>query len=393
MITNGSEARPRARWARRPLLAAAVGAAAIVVAGCGSAGSSGSGAVDSAGLASANTEVTAAVKPNTGFTTPGAAFDATKLRGKKIWIITFLSVPFGAQNVEGFKEAAEAVGAKVTAFDGTAGVDAYQRGIRGAIAQKADAIVIGTLDPGLFRTDLRTAQSKGIKVVAVSSHAPGQLPPAGDPVFGYVDPCYECAGRQMADSVIADSGGKGAAVVLWSSDVRIPGKSQLGAIESEFKRNCPGCSLDVKDVPATQWATRLQPVTQSALASKPNVKYLLPLYDGMVSFMVPAIRAAAPTRGVKISSFNATPAVMQQIGSGKSVLSNVGIGSIRYGWGWADQTFRALAGASPVADEKLPVRLFDASNIGSLDLKASTDTWYGNVDYRSGYKRLWGLGA
>jgi ribose transport system substrate-binding protein len=212
-------------------------------------------------------------------------------------------------------------------------------------------------------------------------------------VFGYVDPCYECAGRQMADSVIADSGGKGEAVVLWSSDVRIPGKTQLGAIQSEFKRSCPGCSLDVKDVPATQWATRLQPVTQSALAAKPNVKYLMPLYDGMVSFMVPAIRAAAPNRGVKISSFNATPAVMQQIGSGKSVLSNVGIGSIRYGWGWADQTFRALAGVPPVADEKLPVRLFDASNIGSLDLKASTDTWYGNVDYRAAYKQLWGLGT
>ena len=394
MTTIGPEARPTARRTRRAVLAAAaLGAAAIVAAGCGSEDSSSSSAVDSAGLARAESTVATAVKPNAGFANPGPAFDVTELRGKKITIITFLSVPFAQQNVQGFKEAAEAVGATVTTFDGTAGVDAYQRGIRGAIAQNADAIVIGTLDPALFRTDLRNAQSKGIKIVAVSSHAPGQLPPAGDAVFGYVDPCYECAGRQMADSVIADSGGKGEAVVIWSSDVRIPGRTQLDAIQSQFKRNCPGCTLHVQDVPAAQWATRLQPVTQSALTSKPNVKYLLPLYDGMVSFMVPAIRASAATRGVKISSFNATPAVMQQIGSGKAVLSNVGIGSVRYGWGWADQTFRALAGAKPVADAKLPVRLFDESNVGSLDLKASTDTWYGDVDYRSGYKQLWGLGA
>jgi ribose transport system substrate-binding protein len=392
MTTSVFGVRRLARSARGPALATAACVIATAAAGCGSSTSGGgSGAVNATGLASAKSSAAAAAKPNTGFTNPGAAFDASKLRGKKIWVITFLSVPFGQQNVQGLKEAAAAVGAKLTAFDGTAGVAAYQRGIREAIAQKADAIVIGTLDPGLFRTDLRTAQSKGIKVVAVSSHAPGQLPAAGDAVFGYVDPCYQCAGRQMADSVIVDSGGKGEAVALWSSDVRIPGSDQIGAIKSEFKQKCPACKLDVQDVPAAQWSTRLQSVTQSALASKPNVKYLLPLYDGMVSFMMPAIRAAAANRGVKIASFNATPAVMQQIGPGKPVLADVGIGSVRYGWGWADQTFRALAGMKPVADEKLPVRLFDASNISSLDLKASTDSWYGAVDYRAAYKKLWGL--
>jgi ribose transport system substrate-binding protein len=371
-------------------------ALALAAAGCGASSSetsssSTAGSSDSGGLTAAKTAAATGAKPNVGFTEPGPAFDASKVRGKKIWIITFLSVPFAQQNVQGFKEAATAVGASVTAFDGTAGVDAYQRGIKEAVARNADAIVVGTLDPALFRTALNAAKAKGIKVVAVSSHAPGQLPSAGDPVFGYVDPCYACAGQLMADSVISDSGGKAHAVAIWSSDVRIPGQNEVGAIKSEFKEKCPGCSLDVVDVPAAQWATRLQPVTQATLASKPDVKYLLPLYDGMVSFMVPAIRAAAANRGVKIASFNATPAVMQQIGDGKAVLADVGIGSVRYGWGWADQTFRALAGAKPVADEKLPVRLFDPTNIGSVDLKASTDTWYGDVDYRSAYKKLWGV--
>jgi hypothetical protein len=121
------------------------------------------------------------------------------------------------------------------------------------------------------------------------------------------------------------------------------------------------------------------------------VGYILPLYDGMVTFMVPGIRAANALSRVKISSFNATPAVMQQISSSGDVLSDVGIGSVRYGWGWADQTFRVLSGVPAVTDENLPVRLFDASNIGTIDLSASTDSWYGTVDYRSAYRKLWGL--
>jgi ribose transport system substrate-binding protein len=370
-----------------------------MVAACGSGGASSkaqstiasSTGSDQAGLAAAQSNVRTATAVNTGFTSPGASFDSSKLRGKKIWVITFLSVPFAQQSVQGLKEAAAAVGATVTAVDGSAGVDAYQRGIKQAIAQKADAIIIGTLNPSLFRADLAVAHAKGIKVIAVSSQAPGTSPAAGDPVDGFVDPCYKCAGGLMADSAITDSKGKADVLVLWSSDVKIPGEAQLSAIQAEFGTNCPGCRVKVQDVPAAQWATRLQPVTQSAVSSDPKLDYILPLYDGMVTFMVPGIRAANAQTRVKISSFNATPAVMQQIGSGGVVLSDVGIGSVRYGWGWADQTFRVLSGVPAVTDEKLPVRLFDASNVGSINLTASTDPWYGSVDYRSEYKKLWGL--
>jgi ribose transport system substrate-binding protein len=374
-------------------LAAVLTAASVAggAAGCGSSTSPSTASVSTGGLADVTNAVGAGVKPNVGFTTPGPAFDASKVRGKNIWVITFLSVPFAQQSVQGLQEAAAAAGAKVTAFDGGAGVTAYQRGIREAVARGADVIIVGTLNPSLFGPDLKTAQAKGIKVVAVSSHAPGQLPAQGEPVNGYVDPCYECAGRLMADSAIVDGNGKTDAVVIWSSDVRIPGTNQVDAIKSEFQQKCPSCKLSVKDVPAGQWQTRLQSVTQTILTSDPKVTHLLPLYDGMVSFMQPGVRAANATSRVKISSFNATPAVMKQIGQG--ILSDVGIGSVRYGWGWADQTFRAIAGAPPVADEKLPVRLFDKSNIGQLDLGASTDTWYGNVDYRAAYKKLWGLGG
>lgn len=376
----------------RSLIAAAIAGTLALVTGCGTAASSsGSTTIDANGLARAKAAVHDGTQQNQGFQAPGPAFDAAKLRGKKVWVITVLSVPFAQQNVAGLKEAAAAVGATVTAVDGTAGVDAYQRGIRQAIAQRADAIVIGTLNPSLFTTDLNTARSRGIKVLAVSSHAPGQLPPASEPVDGYVDPCYTCAGRLMADSAIADSKGKANALVLWSSDVKIPGQIQLSAIKDEFKKNCPSCALKVEDVPSTQWATRLQSVTQIDITSNPKLTYLLPLYDGMVSFMLPAVRAANATNRIKISSFNATPAVMQQISGQGGMLSDVGIGSVRYGWGWADQTFRTLAGSPPVKDEQLPVRLFDSSNIGQLHLKASTDTWYGNVDYRSEYRKLWGV--
>ena len=53
---------------------------------------------------------------------------------------------------------------------------------------------------------------------------------------------------------------------------------------------------------------------------------------------------------------------------------------------------RILAGVTPVKDEKIPLRTFDRTNIGTVDLNASDATWYGPTDYKAEYKKLWGIG-
>jgi ribose transport system substrate-binding protein len=337
-------------------------------------------------VSQAKAAIAAAEKPGGKFRVPGPAFNARSVRGKTIWALGDLAVPYFAQNAQGIKEAAAAAHATAHIFSSNPPtVDAYTRGISQAIAQKAAAILVGGLDTHLFATQLRAARSKGIKVIGFSGGPGTQLPAKGDFVNGYADPCYPCAGRLMADYAIAKSNGSADAIVFWSSDVVKPGNAQLNPIKAEFKK-CSGCKLSIVDVPEAQWTT-LQSATQAALVRDPNAKYLLPLYDGMVPFMTPAVRG----KSVKVVSFNASPSVMQEITPGGFMEADVGAASIRYGWSIADQTFRAIAGKPPVASEKLPVRIFDLSNIKSINPGASTDTWYGGQNYRARYKKLWGL--
>lgn len=386
---------PYRRWFPLTAVAAAL---ALAAAGCGSDDDGSSPNTTAAGGSSeANGQAAAKVaeleKPNTAFEAPGPEFDASKAQGKKLVFIGPLSIPFAQQNAEGFKQAAAEVGATVQAIDGKAQVNDYVRAIQQAVSQKVDAIVIESLPVSLFESQLKEAEAAGIPVISLENHDPGP-PPASDPkaVVASVDQCHACAGRAMADFAIADSGGKAKAVAIWSSDVATIGQPQVDAIKSEFAELCPDCTLEVVDAPLAQWSTRLAGLTRSTLTANPDVNYILPLYDGMVSFVEPAIRQANAADRVKIVSFNATPSVMESLKDGGTVAADVGAGSVRLGWALGDQVFRVLAGVEPVPDPKVPIRLFTANNIGSIDIDDPEEMWYGDpAVWRDGYKQLWGV--
>ena len=94
---------------------------------------------------------------------------------------------------------------------------------------------------------------------------------------------------------------------------------------------------------------------------------------------------------VKISTFNATKAIMEDMKRGGIVGADSGTQGPWEGWALADASFRALLGAKPVTNYKIPLRLFTKDNIATIDLKKPEDTWYGAVDFKGNYLKLWGL--
>jgi len=86
-----------------------------------------------------------------------------------------------------------------------------------------------------------------------------------------------------------------------------------------------------------------------------------PNYDGMLQFIVPAIRQANPSGSIKTASFNGTPSVLKEIGKG-IVTADVGQSNRWIGWATADQVLRVMTGTAPVADEKIPVRVWNATD-------------------------------
>jgi len=110
-----------------------------------------------------------------------------------------------------------------------------------------------------------------------------------------------------------------------------------------------------------------------------------------VLYMLPAVHAANAQKRVKIVSFNVTPAVMQAMAKSDVVAADCGTDPIRLGWACADQLLRVMSGVQPVPDIKLPIKLFTRDNVGGLDLSNISPAWFGPVDYRSEYKKLWGV--
>ena len=195
----------------------------------------------------------------------------------------------------------------------------------------------------------------------------------------------------MADFTIADSKGLAHALVIWSADQSDLGDPQLKGITDEFARIGNQCVVTIKSVPSDQWSAQLQTLTQATLAGDPSINYILPFYDGMVQLMMPGIQGVGAQKRVKIVTFNTTPAVMQLMAKGNVVAANCGTDPVRFGWTWADQALRLLSGVAPVEDIKLPIRLFTTETVKSLDLSALSSAWWGTVDYRSQYLKMWGL--
>ncbi|MFN8215209.1 MAG: sugar ABC transporter substrate-binding protein [Solirubrobacterales bacterium] len=320
---------------------------------------------------------------------PGPAFDAGKVQGKKVLFIGVdSSIPVVQTMYKAFAEAAKEVGMQVNEFDGKGQVSEFNRGMETAISQNYDAVVLLSISPELVAGAVADAERAGVKVIEAINGDPGKVQIPG--VSASVSFCYSCAGKQMADYVIADSGGDANGAIFVSEEVT-SGTDEVKGLMGEFGELCAECKFDTKNVPIAEWSKNLPTLTRSTLLSNPQTNYLIPLYDGMAISIVPAVLQANKPE-VKVVSFNATPSVMEMMNEGEVMAADVGGANVWLGWGLADQTFRVLAGVAPVKDENIPLRTFTKENLDAIDLGGPEVDWYGKADFKANYKKLWKIG-
>lgn len=375
-------------------------ALALIIAACSSAStggggtSAGSSSGDSPGLAAAQKAVAAAaVAPSGQLKPPGPAFNAGKVKGDSIWVVAPLSIAFNVYNIDGLKQAAAVAGVHVHTCDGQAELPTTAACISEAIAAHANLIMTESVLPQSLAVPIGRAKAAGIPVVAVEAADPGPIPANFPPgVVAMVNQCHACAGRLMADMAIVLTKGHVNGTILWpaaSSGIGIP---QIDGIKQTFSKLCPSCNIRVIDSPIPEWATQLGSTTSATLAANPDTNVLLPLYDGMVPYMTSAVAGAQTSGGPpKITSYNATPSAMQELARGGPVAGEVGSNAVEWGWYWADQAFRVLAGVQPVTNEGPPIRVFTSANIKSINVSAPQTTWYGSVNYQRDFEQLWHL--
>jgi ribose transport system substrate-binding protein len=296
-------------------------------------------------------------------------------------------VPFIAAVEMGMRQAAEEVGAELVVYPNQGEPSQWAQGIRTAIAERADAILLLAQNPELVGPQIRQAEAAGIPVIVLRTTGEGESCPRVGTTC--VPAPFEQAGRLEAEWVIADSGGKANILVITSNDARST-RPLLNGLMAELAEKCPRCEAHFVDVPIPEWANRVRTEVQSALVRDPEINYVIPIYDSMSQYAVPAIRAGGATERVRISTFNGTPFVLGMLQEDDVVAMDVGENLAWVGWASMDQAFRVIAGERPVRSERTPLRVFVDGNVDEAGTPPRFDRGYGNA-YVDGYRKLWGL--
>lgn len=324
------------------------------------------------------------------FTAPGVAFDARKCAaGKKM-----LSIPNSSANpfLKGIIKreviVGQELGMQVQEWQNQGQPSQWAQGVEFAVRNKFDIInLISGVDPRTLEPQIRAAKAAGVKTMTSHFYDPSQ--PVNPLAAASLPVGFNKIGKLLADWAIMRTSGNAQILVIKSSEVP-PTEPLMKGLRDELAAHCPKCKIvNEINVGVTEWATKIQPSLQSALLANPNVNFVIPIYDSMSQFVVPAIQITGRKGKVRVATFNGTPFVLDYVRNG-DVDMNIGESLDWIAHATLDGYLRALCGLPVPKDIGVPFYIFDASNVKDAGVPAQFDQGYGQ-DYVAGYRKLWGL--
>lgn len=377
------------RRASRAILAvvASLALAALIV-GCGGT-SSGDATKPSSKISTARALITK-YQREPKFIAPGPAFNARKvMAGKKIMIIPISSqIPITKVLTTSMAQQAKQIGFTFTAWQNQGASSQWIQGIQQAIAQHYAVVDLLAIPPDSLRPQIQQARRAGVKVI--SSHFAGfgwQVPSFID---GAVRLPYYQVGRILAAWATLQTKGKADVLSIVANDL-VSTNDVVKGMKDEFAAVCPGCKLDLVNVPTVDWSQDVQGEVQSAIQRNPGINYVLPIYDAMTPFVSAGLRTSSRS-DLGQASFNGTPSVLTAVKDG-SVAMDIGENEDWIAHAMLDADMRAAAGLGvPKDDYKgAPLFVFTKQNVARAGTPPNPAQGYGNA-YRSGFARLWKLG-
>ena len=368
---------------------AAALAAGLVLSGCSSSSeeaapteaASAPAAAD--GLATAKAAYDAALAASLTFAYPGDAFDASAASGKRVAMISINDqIPVLKQWTDTIAAGLESQGVTITQKSDAGGViDPLPKFFAQAVTDKVDLIITNAVPAAV----IPLADLGDIPVMTTNqTAAPGVAVADGiaaDPSFDYT-----LAASLMADWFCVTGAGAGNAVV-WGSEGQASSPIMLQTIKDRVAEVCPDAKVDYQDAPLATWFDgTLDGVAKNAVTADATITHLMPIYDGM-TIATGAGRDAAGSAAIQ-SSFNMTPAVAAGIGT-SSVKMDVGCPNDWFSYAAADAALRILTGNAVPDNYGITCKVFDESNIGSIDTSVENSlNWYG-IDFAAEFAKFW----
>lgn len=378
---------------RKLLSATALGVACVVatamLSGCHSGQSASAESGGARCIASAKSKY-AADLANMKLTVDQTPLDLSKIKGRSVWYIApDMSIPFIKAISVGFTRAAEAAGLKPVVFDGQGQVGMFNQGVSSAVAQGAAGILLPGINPELVSGPLADAEKRGVIVVDSLTGGPDQ--PLTHGVKSHVTEDFAASGSMAADYVAATSGCAAESIFVTSNVFDIYKDMQSG-YEKELAALCGDhCkNVDTINVTTPDLATKLAGLVTTSATRRPDAHYVVAAYDGMVSFLTPAL-AELGRNDISIVSHDGVTANLEQIRAGKGLqkIDVSGPPDEAIGWAQIDQLARLLAGQK-VPPVTLPQQTFRQDNLpDNVGDVAALAPAYGS--YESMYRHVWGL--
>jgi ribose transport system substrate-binding protein len=322
------------------------------------------------------------------FAPQGEPFDARAcMADQRVFSVPVtMAIPFVVELTNAMSRAADEVGFEFTVWENQGGSDAWIQGVNQAVAQGYDLIdITGGLNPAVVGPQLQEAREAGLLVT--TTHLYDDTQEQADVVDTSARVPFSTAGEILASWAFLETGGAPNVLIIGSDDV-VPTEPFVAAIQDTLADYCPDCTQRYLNVPVSEWATRIQSGVQSALLADPGIHYILPIYDSMSQFVVPALRISGAT-DVQIASFNGTPFVLDMVREG-TVAMNIGESLGWAGYAAVDALMRTACGMDVPESLGIPLLIFDETNIETVGIPADFDSGYGD-SHITGFHALWGL--
>lgn len=367
-------------------------AAIFVIAGCSSSASSATSSSSStSGSSSATSAAQATNQRNikgTYSNPPGSA--AIPPKGKSVWIIVCEVAVEGCQKpAAAAAQAAKLLGWKATIVDGKFDPVTESAGIEEAIAAKADAIITIVVDCPNVKEALINAKAAHIVTVSYLSadcndpHIGGQSEYTGSVNLGKsFGQFYKDYGKNQADYIIANSGGKAKIIDLAETDALADLYLHMGFKDEIAK--CTTCSVKEVNFTAVDLNGGLAQKVQTALVQDPGASYLHAPYDAAVQVVANAIKSFG--HGIKVTGAECLQTNLDYIRGG---IQTACVNATDFGWvGYAsiDTVVRLLDGQTHIPPSGIGTQVVDATH----NLPAS-GPYTARIDYVAAYKKSWGL--
>ena len=374
---------PRARRRRGAAIAALVVAATVALAGCNSSDTSGDDGPAAGGpwLDEAKTIAQTAVQLPSEIAVKGLGPVKPPASMTVYFVGCDQSIPGCVAQVEGVRQATEALGFKLEVCDAKSDVASFQNCMSQAVNAKPD-VIVNNARPS---SDASEAYAKAHELdIPVIGQFTAQRP---DPEKGNtveVGNVCQIEGELLGNYIVSQSGGK-ANVAIFADTVYQCNGQRADGVKAALDK-CPSCKVSVDRFSAATAQTDLPPALQAKIQSNPSLNWVVstPGFSGVMA--ADAVPQAGKADGISVGTFDGDEPTLALVRQGDIIKADVASGVYENGWTVVDAALRLKAGQTIPDSIENPTQL-----LMTQDSAPNSGTYDGADGFRDQFKALWGV--